>query len=191
MTPSSTRQTLATGMAAILLMLAPACTYLEDEIGQLSAKTFSIKGCLSSAELDIPLNALAIDACADLLYVRAQDARTPVATADGVLLQFTDLQQLLLELEDGPVAIDVTSPQVTVTLFLNHTCPDSFASLEATGGTVTVTSLETATGGNIRLQASVAITDTKSGELASPVVTIDIDTSDSSYRPLRDYPVCP
>ena len=190
-TRSPTRPIVAMSITAILLVAPGGCSYLEDTIGQLSAKTFTVKGCLQSAELDVPVNAVAIDACADLLYVRAQNARTPVAAADGIILQFTALEQLLQELEGGPVVLDVTSPRVTVTLFLNHTCPDSFASLEATAGTVTVTSLQTSTGGDLRLSATVTITDTKSGDLASPAVTIDIDASDSSYRPLRDYPVCP
>lgn len=175
---------------ALLLPLA-ACSYVEDTIGHLTAQKITVVGCLDGKPLDISLNALAIDACADLLYLRAQDARTSAAAADGVVLQFTDLQQLQTELDAGPVELDVSSGRVTVALYLNNSCTDSFSSLEATSGTVTVTSLESSTGGDVRLVATVEITDMKADELATTELLIDIDTSESSFRPMRDFPFCP
>jgi hypothetical protein len=174
-----------------LLLITTGCTYLEGSIGQLSAESLTVQGCLDNEKFDISLNALAIDACADLLYIRAQVARTPVATADGIIIQLAGLAQLQKELENGPVEMDIGPPNVTLTLILNDTCPDSFASLEATSGTLMVTALETSTAGDLRLSGTATITDTKEGKMASPSLTIEIDASDSSYLPMLDYPRCP
>jgi len=175
----------------VLLVFISGCSYLEGTIGQLTAESLTVQGCLENEPFETSLNAVAIDGCSDLFYIRAQDARTPMATADGVVIQLAGLEQLQAALETGPVEVDIGPPNVTVTLFLNHTCPDSFASLEATSGTLVVTALETATAGDLRLTGTVTIVDTKTGALASPTVTFEIDASDSSYRPMREFPICP
>jgi hypothetical protein len=157
----------------------------------MSAPGFALDGCLEGESLDDSFNALAIDACSNLLYVRAQDAKTPLARANGIQLQFPISDSLKEQLEAGPVDLDVASGQVVVTLFLNRSCPGSYAPLEALSGTVTVAAITDVTGGNVQLSGDVVIYDTRTGDVVAPKLVFEIDAADSSYRPMRDYPICP
>jgi hypothetical protein len=178
-------------IAATLCAQFGACSVSEGTIGTMSAPGFVLDGCLEGESLDASLNALAIDACSNLLYVRAQDAKTPLATANGIQFQFPDPDSLKDQLEAGPVDLDVASGQVVLSLFLNRSCPDSYAPLEALSGTVTVTAITDVTGGNVQLSGDVVIHDTRTGDVVAPSLVFEIDAADSSYRPMRDYPICP
>jgi hypothetical protein len=185
--PTMVRVLVATALCTQLL----ACSVSEGTIGSMSAPGFALDGCLEGESLDDSFNALAIDACSNLLYVRAQDAKTPLARANGIQLQFPISDSLKEQLEAGPVDLDVASGQVVVTLFLNRSCPGSYAPLEALSGTVTVAAITDVTGGNVQLSGDVVIYDTRTGDVVAPKLVFEIDAADSSYRPMRDYPICP
>jgi hypothetical protein len=173
------------------LLLAGACTYVEDPIGHVEAQAFELPECEVDTPLTFSLNALAFDACADLLHLRAQDSATPTIDANGLEIQFSDLPALQEALASGPVTRTVEGDGVRAGLFLNRTCPDSFVPLQAASGTVTIESLDLDKGGDVRLHGTFAIVDARDNSPVSPELSFELDTSDSGYRPTRDYPVCP
>jgi hypothetical protein len=56
---------------------------------------------------------------------------------------------------------------------------------------VTVAAITDVTGGNVQLSGDVVIYDTRTGDVVAPKLVFEIDAADSSYRPMRDYPICP
>lgn len=185
------RPTRSWGVALAISLTAMACSVTEGTIGTMSATTFTAVNCLEAEAFEEEFNALAIDACVDLLYIRAQDANTPTSAANGMLIQIPNASDVMDALEDGPVTLNAGGAGITASLFLNRTCPDAFISLEASAGTITIYALTTNIGGTVHLEGDLVIEDTKYNQMATSSLTFAIDTSESSYRPMRDYPICP
>jgi len=177
---------------ALLPGLLCGCGFNPPDVGNVSAAKLDIPDCDLEFPFELHFNFIGFDDCADVLFLRCQEEGKPVSVSDGLEIQFPELSKLLADLEaGGPVERTVAIDGARATLFLNVSCPDSFASLAAQNGSFEIQELEPTNGGRVRITGTFDLVDIREGTLISPEVKVVLDTTLSSSWPHKVYPVCP
>jgi len=181
---------------AFLLTLAFGCGLNPPDVGTVSATQLDIPDCELELPFELHFNFIGFDDCADVLFLRCQEEGKPVSVSDGVEIQFAELSKLLSDLEAGqPVVRDVAGDGARATIYLNVSCPDSFASLEARSGSFKIEELEPRNGGRVIISGVFDLVDIRETDPeappVSPEVKVVIDTTLSNSWPHKVYPVCP
>jgi hypothetical protein len=161
-------------------------------VGSVTADTLDVPDCDLAVPFELHFNFIGFDDCADVLFLRCQEEGKPVSVSDGLEVQFPELGKLLSELEaGGPVERTVADGGARATVYLNVSCPDSFASLEAQNGTFTIEELEPENGGRVLITGTFDLVDVREGTIVSPEVKVVLDTTLNNSWPHKVYPVCP
>ncbi len=182
------------GASAIVLSLALAagCGLTPPDVGNVTAETLSVPDCDLDLPFELHFNFIGFDDCADVLFLRCQEEGKPVSVSDGLEIQFPELSKLLGELAMGkPVVRTVGDDEARATIYLNVSCPDSFASLEAANGSFEIVELEPENGGRVLITGTFDLVDIREGTVVSPEVKVVLDTTLNNSWPHKVYPVCP
>jgi len=174
--------------AALLLVLSvQACN--DDNSGSVTASAVSLKGCNVDSPFEISIGFVAWDACEDILMLRCQEKKDSVSVSDGIEFSIPDLQQLRAALDIGQAARRVEDGGLTVTLYLNESCPGSYYTLAASTGEFTFEKIEPETGGNLKFSGEFDLVNSHTGEKAAADVQFSLDWTLSAGD--RFWPFCP
>ena len=188
------REGLVKGRNSLLVtafaVIAAGCSLQVDQEGRFEAQGLAIEGCELPATFVLDLDFVAFDDCDDILFLRLQKSGRAVSDSDGIEIQISELAEVIEQVKSAPLSLDLQSKQVRLTLFLNNSCPNSFASLEAGEGQITIVALEPKNDGKLELSAAFDLVDLRDGDTVAEDASLTLDATLATAAPYKSFVYC-
>lgn len=169
---------------AAIAALALGSVGCSEDSGYLEAPELRVPDCRDGdmgvfAPFELSFDLFGVSRAGGLAYFRMYEAGRSLAESDAFLLQLTDedaVREARAESADTAFTFGAEDALVRASLSLAHTCPDSFAPIEAVAGVVRFRRLGGSTGD--RVEGSVeglTLVDSRTGEIVAEAVRGEFD----------------
>ena len=177
-------------LMTVVATFAVGCSLQVEQEGEFEAQSLAIEGCKLPEPFVLDLDFVAFDDCDDILFLRLQKGGRAVSDSDGIEIQISELAKVTEQVKSAPLSLDLQSKQVRLTLFLNDSCPNSFASLEAGEGQITIVALKPRNDGKLELSATFDLVDLRDGDTVAEDASLTLDATLTTAAPYKSFAYC-